>query len=382
MFNVTVINAKKSVIKIIILIGIIIFGFLATKLVTRFKQSEILQINLSENLIKCLNSEIPAMESTYYKANNMLKEDGEEVVETLVGKILGIELAKIQEIKQEEIPTKIEEDKITETNKENIENEEISVIADLPTNMKTEIVTQNLITESYNTEINGVKIKNETSFEINNSILETTQNINKENILIFHTHTCESYTPSEKYQYQQTGNFRTTDLNYTVSRVGDELANYLNQYGFNVTHDKTYHDYPAYSGSYTRSAKTVNNIVQTNSSDIIIDLHRDAIGSKSNYDPSVKIGDEVAAQLMFVIGTNGGGLYHPNWQSNLKFAIQLQQKANELYPGLFKPMIVRNSRYNQHLGSAACIIEVGATGNTLEQCMTSMKYFAKVLEQY
>ena len=382
MFNVTVINAKKSVIKIIILIGIIIFGFFVTNIVTKFKTSEILQVNLSENLIKCLNSEIPAMESTYYKANNMPKEDGEEVVETLVGKILGIELAKIQEIKQEEITIKIEEDDIVENNKGNIENEEIPVISDLSINAHTEIVTQNLITESYNTEINGVKIKNETSFEINNSILETTQNINKENILIFHTHTCESYTPSEKYQYQQTGNFRTTDLNYTVSRVGDELANYLNQYGFNVTHDKTYHDYPAYSGSYTRSAKTVNNIVQTNSSDIIIDLHRDAIGSKSNYDPSVKIGDEVAAQLMFVIGTNGGGLYHPNWQSNLKFAIQLQQKANELYPGLFKPMIVRNSRYNQHLGSAACIIEVGATGNTLEQCMISMKYLAKVLEQY
>ena len=382
MFNVTVINAKKSVIKIIILIGIIIFGFFVTNIVTKFKTSEILQVNLSENLIKCLNSEIPAMESTYYKANNMLKEDGEEVVETLVGKILGIELAKIQEIKKEEITTKIEEDDIVENNKGKIENQEIPVIADLPTNVHTEIVTQNLITESYNTEINGVKIKNETSFEINNSILETTQNINKENVLIFHTHTCESYTSSEKYQYQQTGNFRTTDLNYTVSRVGDELENYLNQYGFNVIHEKTYHDYPAYSGSYTRSAKTVNNIVKTNSSDIIIDLHRDAIGSKSNYDPSVKIGDEVAAQLMFVIGTNGGGLYHPNWQSNLKFAIQLQQKANEMYPGLFKPMIVRNSRYNQHLGSAACIIEVGATGNTLEQCMISMKYLAKVLEQY
>ena len=382
MFNVTVINAKKSVIKIIILIGIIIIGFLATKLVTRFKTSEILQINLSENLIKCLNSEIPAMESTYYKANNMIKEDGEEVIETLVGKILGIELAKIQEIKQEEVPIKMEEDYILENNKENIENEDIPVIADLPTNVQTEIVTQNLITESYNIEINKVKIKNETSFEINDLILETTQNINKENVLIFHTHTCESYTPSEKYQYQQTGNFRTTDLNYTVARVGEELASSLNTYGFRVTHDKTYHDYPAYSGSYTRSATTVNNILGANSSDIIIDLHRDAIGSKSNYDPSVKIGDEVAAQLMFVIGTNGGGLYHPNWKSNLKFAIQLQQKANEMYPGLFKPIIVRNSRYNQHLGSAACIIEVGATGNTLEQCLTSMKYLAKVLDEY
>ena len=85
---------------------------------------------------------------------------------------------------------------------------------------------------------------------------------------------------------------------------------------------------------------------------------------------------------MFVIGTNGGGLYHPNWQSNLKFAIDIQQKANEMYPGLFKTMIVRNSRYNQHLGKAACIIEVGATGNTLEQCLTSMKYLAKVLDEY
>ena len=33
--------------------------------------------------------------------------------------------------------------------------------------------------------------------------------------------------------------------------------------------------------------------------------------------------------------------------------------------GLFKPIILRNSRYNQNLASGACIIEVGATGNTL-----------------
>ena len=160
------------------------------------------------------------------------------------------------------------------------------------------------------------------------------------------------------------------------------MANYLMGYGFSVVHDKTYHDYPAYTGSYTRSKKTVEGILQSNPTDIIIDLHRDAIGSKSNYDPSVKIGDDVAAQLMFVIGTNGGGLYHPNWGSNLKFAIEFQAKANEMYPGLFKTMIVRNSRYNQNLGKAACIIEVGSTGNTLEQCINSMKYLSKVFEEY
>ena len=376
MFNVTVINAKKSLIRISILIFTIISVFFVTKIVTKFKTSEILQINISEKLINCLNSEIPAIESTYYQANNVIKEDEEEEIETFVGKILGIELAKIQETREEEI---IENEEKEQNQSNDVKENKQAVTVEVSTNVPTEIVTQNLISESFNVEINGVKIKNETSYEINNSILETATNINKENILIFHTHTCESYTPSEQFSYQQTGNFRTTDLKYTVSRVGDELANYLETYGFNVTHDKTYHDYPAYSGSYSRSLLTVENVLKTNPSDIVIDLHRDAIGSKSNYDPSVKIGDEVAAQLMFVIGTSGGGLYHPNWQSNLKFGIELQQKANEMYPGLFKPMIVRNSRYNQHLGSAACIIEVGATGNTLEQCMVSMKYLAKVL---
>jgi len=384
MFNVTVINAKKSLIRISVLIFIIVAVFFITKTISKFKTNEILQINISEELVKCLNYEIPGIKSTQYFAKNVIKEDGEEEKEeALVGKILGIELAQIQEKKQEVLVSNENQIHISNNNDEtNSQKEEQITPMEISTEVQTEIVTQNSISESYNTEVNGVRIKNETSFEINNAILEVSQSINKENILIFHTHTCESYTPSEQFQYSQTGNFRTTDLNYTVARVGDELEKCLTQYGFNVTHNKTYHDYPAYSGSYTRSASTVENILKSNVSDIIIDLHRDAIGSKSNYDPSVKIGDEVAAQLMFVIGTNGGGLYHPNWQSNLKFAIELQQKANEISPGLFKPIILRNSRYNQHLGSAACIIEVGATGNTLEQCMTSMKYLAKVLDEY
>ena len=384
MFNVTIINAKKSIIKIAIIISIIIVLFAITQIINKFKTNEVLQINLSEELVSCLNSEIPAIASTNYISNNVIKEDKEEYEETFAGKILNIELARVSQIEQPPIEQAKDENPIEETkdnNEQNTENksEEIQPVS---TDVGTQVVTQNPIKENSNVEIGGVKIKNETSVEINNSIMDTELNINKENIVIFHTHTCESYTPTEQYNYQQTGNFRTTDLNYSVARVGDELTNYLMGYGFNVTHDKTYHDYPAYTGSYTRSKTTVENVLKSNPSDIIIDLHRDAIGSKSNYDPSVKIGDDTVAQLMFVIGTNGGGLYHPNWQSNLKFAIELQQKANEIYPGLFKTMIVRNSRYNQHLGKAACIIEVGATGNTLEQCMNSMKYLAKVFEEY
>ena len=375
MFNVTVINIKKSLLKITLLLGIVVIIFMMLRMVTRFQTNEILQIDISEEIVKCLSSEIPAMQSTYYKFSSSLKEESEEQEENLAQKILRVELAQINNIKEiENVNPNIEDNEKTE---------EISASTEeVATNEKTEIVTNNPIKENYNIEVSGVKIKNETSFEIDESILDTELNINKENIVIFHTHTCESYTPTEQFNYEQTGNFRTTDLNYSVVRVGEELTQNLVKYGFNVNHDKTYHDYPAYTGSYTRSKATVESVLASTPSDIIIDLHRDAIGSKSDYDPSVKIGDETVAQLMFVIGTNGGGLYHPDWKSNLKFAIEVQEKANEMYPGLFKTMIVRNSRYNQHLGKAACIIEVGATGNTLEQSMASMKYLAKVLEEY
>lgn len=388
MFNVTIIDVKKTVLKLAVLIVIMITLFWITQEINKIKTSQVLQVDVSEKLVECLSNDIPAMTSSNYKFADVLKEDGKEE-KTFPEKILNMELARVlpeedhideQQIKKDQ--EIVDENDDNENNATPKSDEQISAVATAETNVKTEIVTQNPIAENCNVELCGVKIKNETGFGIDETVLNTELNINKDNILIFHTHTCESYTPTDQYNYQQTGNFRTTDLNFSVARVGDELTNYLMGYGFNVIHDKTYHDYPAYTGSYTRSKTTVENILKTNPTDIIIDLHRDAIGSKSNYDPSVKIGDEVAAQLMFVIGTNGGGLYHPNWQSNLKFAIEIQQKANEMYPGLFKTMIVRNSRYNQHLGKAATIIEVGSTGNTLEQCMTSMKYLSKILDEY
>lgn len=49
--------------------------------------------------------------------------------------------------------------------------------------------------------------------------------------------------------------------------------------------------------------------------------------------------------------------------------------------GLFKPIILRNSEYNQHITRAATIIEIGSTGNTLDESMNSMKYLAKILSE-
>lgn len=377
MFNVTIINAKGSLKRIAVLLILTISTFYLAQIANNIRNDGIKLSYISEKFINCLDIEIPAISNINKDSNTKIKEDGEEKEKNFPERILRVELSKMKAVEKSQEENNIEISENVESNITELQDEENTNIEEI----KIETVTQNPIKESSNLEIAGVKIKNETSYEINEEILSNTLEINKKNIVIFHTHTCESYTPSEAYNYEQTGNFRTTDLNYSVARVGDELEKYLIERKFNVYHDKTYHDYPAYTGSYKRSLQTVENVLKNNNSDIIIDLHRDAIGSKSNYDPSVKIGEDVAAKMMFVIGTNGGGLYHPNWENNLQFAIQIQEKANEMYPGLFKPIIVRNSRYNQHLGKAACIIEVGATGNTLEQCLNSMKYLSKIFDE-
>lgn len=382
MFNVTVLKIGdiiKYLVGISIIVMLMVFTaryFSSTKENKNTKNFKIFQAN---SLTKCMEQEIPAMASV--NSENDTQEKNETSQNNYLEQFLQTEISSIKGIQEAEEKVEIE-DKNKNQN-ETTQNTETRNDVQLAqsTNTQTEVVTPNPISENYNVQYGNVKIKNQTTYNLTEDILKPDIKIDNKNIVIFHTHSCESYTSSEKYPYTQTGNFRTTDLKYTVTQVGSELENYLKKYNLNVVHDTSYHDYPSYTGSYTRSLKTVENILQTTPSDIIIDLHRDAIGSRADYAPTVKIGDDYAAQIMFVIGTNEGGLYHPNWNQNLKFAVKVQQKAEEMYPGLFKPMMVTKSRYNQHTGKYANIMEVGATGNTLEQCLTSMKYLSAVLNE-
>lgn len=397
MFNVKILrmrDIRKCLVGIILTIAIVIcttryFSSVKKENTKEKVIKETAQINIFKfgSLTSCLNKTIPTMSNINEEYKKIEKENKEietknyleEFIKTEMSSIKGIELSeknKQQKTNEENNQTKtVENNQSTDTQ----ENEKITLASNEAT--KTEVVTPNPIAENANVQYGNVKIKNQTTYNLTEDILNPDIKIDNKNILIFHTHSCESYTPSEKYQYTQTGNYRTTDKNYSVIRVGTELENYLKQYNINVIHDTSYHDYPSYTGSYTRSLQTVENILKTNQSDIIIDLHRDAVGSRPDYAPTVKIGDDYAAQIMFVIGTNEGGLWHPNWQQNLKFAVKVQQKAEEMYPGLFKPIMLTKSRYNQHTGKYANIMEIGSTGNTLDQCLTSMKYLSAVLNE-
>lgn len=398
MFRVTVLKKKDLIKYFVILILTIITILGLTKYFNNLKKldlqvyandGEIQEAPPNEGLFDYdLTGCIDTTSAIVGSVNNNNAPDTRKDEKNIYEEILKSQIGAIENLVPEQKEGATEE-KLAENNepqtqedtapKDNSEQENKVQLA--KSGLPTEVVTQNPINLSFNAEYGAVKIKNGTSFELTNEIMEPNINIENKNILLFHTHTCESYTSSEKFPYTPTGNYRTTDLNFTVARVGDELESHLKQYGYNVIHDKTYHDYPSYNGSYTNSLATVEGILKQTPADIIFDIHRDAIGSRSDYAPCVKIGDDVAAQIMFVIGTSEGGLWHPNWKQNLKFAIKVQQKAEEMYPGLFKPMTLTKYRYNQHTGKFASIIEVGATGNTLEQCNNSMKYLAKVLDE-
>lgn len=198
-------------------------------------------------------------------------------------------------------------------------------------------------------------------------------------VLIVHTHGSESYTMPPGQEYVASGESRTTDTNYNVVRVGDEIAEILSAHGISVIHDRNMYDYPQYNGAYDRSLASIENYLQQYPSiTFVLDIHRDAISdSEGNpYKVISQVPEGTAAQMTFVMGTDGGGLSHPNWLENLKLATAVQNTLLEDYPTLMRPITVRNSRYNQHCTAGSMLVEVGAAGNSLDEALLAARLFA------
>ena len=330
MFNVTVLRLR-DIVKYIICIFVLILLIFSitnyfsgpkknTEQVTQKVENVTNQLS-SHSLLSCLDATLPVVASI----NHSEEKEKEKLSENdILKSMLESQISSIDEIQNME--------EISETEGEDTENtnETEQEVELATTDVGTEIITNNPVAENYNAQYGNVKIRNQTDYELTQEMLTPDITIENKNIMIFHTHSCESYTSSELYPYTPTGNFRTTDLNFTVTRVGTELTTQLQQYGYNVIHDTSYHDYPSYNGSYTNSLKTVESLLQTNPSDIIIDLHRDAIGSRSDYAPTVKIGDEEAAQIMFVIRNKCRRIMASKLESKLKICHKSTRKSRRI----------------------------------------------------
>ena len=197
-------------------------------------------------------------------------------------------------------------------------------------------------------------------------------------VLIIHTHGTESYTMPPGQEYDVSDTFRTLDTNCNMIRIGDEMAQVLTDAGISVVHDRALYDYPSYSGAYNRSLASIESYLQKYPSiSFVLDVHRDAVQDANGNQFKLLCGEDAgAAQLEFVIGSNGGGLSHDLWRENLKLACAVQETLYKDYPTLMRPVTVRNSRYNQHMTTGSLLVEVGTAGNSLEEAINAARIFA------
>lgn len=196
-------------------------------------------------------------------------------------------------------------------------------------------------------------------------------------ILIIHTHSSEAYTPAGLDRYEASDTCRTEDERCNVIRVGDELCAIYEETGLRVIHDRGVYDYPSYTGSYGRSGAAVEAwLAEYPDIAVVFDIHRDALGSEGVvYKIMAEESGTVASQIMLLCGSDASGLEHPNWQSNLSLALYLQAAVNESCPSLMRPVALVPQRYNQHLSGGALILEVGSSGNTLQEALAAVRLF-------
>ncbi len=227
-----------------------------------------------------------------------------------------------------------------------------------------------------------INVINQTKYSIDinkllNEPLKLTSIKKGPQILVYHTHTTESYLKNINELTMRSVLSRTSDNRYNVVRVGDALISNLKKYNINVLHDTTIHD-KDYNSSYVSSLKTLTNYVDKYSSlKMTIDLHRDAAGD-DKLRVVKNINGKNVAQIMFVIGTDSK-LSNPKWRDNLKLAVKIQARLNEICPGVAKPIYLSQKRYNQHLTNGSVIIEIGGDGNVIDECVRSTNYLAQAI---
>lgn len=205
----------------------------------------------------------------------------------------------------------------------------------------------------------------------------------KPTVLIYHSHTTEAYSLLD-VGYYNSSDARSKNADRNMVRVGDELTRYLEKHGFVVIHDTEIHD-EEYNSAYDNSREVVEKYLEEYPSiEITIDVHRDDItySDKTKVKPTAVINGKKAARMMIIAGCEYNRVKNfPNWEKNLRFDLQVQNKVNELYEGLMRPILFSERKYNMYETDYSFLLEVGTDANTLEEACYSARLFGDALGQ-
>lgn len=215
----------------------------------------------------------------------------------------------------------------------------------------------------------GTSVINNTKYDVTSLLYDnyTHPKLNKDDpyILIYHTHTSESYHGGG-----------------SVVDVGESMAEEFEKLGYKTIHLTEVYDKGQFSGSYSRSIKGVEQMLEKYPTiQLAFDVHRDSITTTDGdtYRPLTVIDGQNCAQVMFVCGTDAKGLEHPNWRQNFKFALDISRNMGKSYGALSRPVNLRGDRFNTHVTNFAFLMEVGSDANTLNEAKLGAIYTARAV---
>lgn len=183
----------------------------------------------------------------------------------------------------------------------------------------------------------------------------------KPTIAIYHTHSDESYVPTDGKESKE-GNGGIYD-------VGQALSKRLKELGYSVDYNKNNHN-PHDINAYNRSRRTASSLLRGGSK-VLIDVHRDAVPADQY---QTKVAGQDATKIKLVIGKS-----NPNMKTNLEFAKKVKAVMDKKAPGLSNGIFMGKGDFNQDLNPRALLIEVGAHTNPKEEATRGVTAFADIL---
>ena len=267
---------------------------------------------------------------------------------------------------------------------ENADMPEVTDAADDKSKDETKNNAGAVVLSEKNIPSDNLSVINQTSYKIDAPALADTDisykdKTDKSEVLIMHTHACESYSDKYGVGIGPAGTYRTTDTSKNMVKIGSIMSEKLKEKNIKVIHDEKLCDYPSYNSSY-KTALGLIDWYTTNKKDIgyVFDIHRDALGdSESVTKLTCTVNGETCAQAMIVCGTDGLGLYHPYWKDNLILALKIQKTLEKKYPGMMRPVNLRKERFNMHMTKGSLIFEIGTNANTLEEAERKIEYLSE-----
>jgi stage II sporulation protein P len=189
-----------------------------------------------------------------------------------------------------------------------------------------------------------------------------TSELKKEKVIaIYHTHSDESYIPTDGKS--------SIPYNGGIFKVGETLKSALERKGITVIQSKTPHD-PHDSAAYQRSRRTAVELLKKGP-DALIDIHRDGVEAEEYLS---EVNGRELAQVQMVVGRQ-----NPQIKTVNNFALQLKAIADKKHPGLVKGIFYGKGGYNQDIYPRTILIEAGTYKNFRDKAETGADILADVI---